>query len=521
MAEYRRTNAPTSGDTKSPMGRVNRYTGMYIGVVKNNDDAQTMGRLQVWVPEFGSDENDTAGWRTVSYCSPFAGATPLNNVGQDVSDFNQTQTSYGMWFAPPDLENQVIIFFANGDPVKGFWVGCVYQQNMNSMIPNVSASTDYEATGLPSKYHSIALPTAEYNKRTTAKVSNTIKKPIAMPYFKGVSSQGLIKDRVRGVATASVKSSSPSAVYGILTPGPINPDSPNKLGRLGGHQLTMDDTDGNENITLKTRSGAQLRIDETNGIVYFINTKGTGWLQIDEEGNGEWFLAKSLSMRAQEDFNIRADRDVNIEAGRNVNIKARKDHIGDTGNGIGGEAAGSGGQINFRALDVFTVKAETDMLVETVSGQLNLNVSTDVRIGAGGTLFLESGADTNIKAGANINNESGGDTSVTAAAINMEASAGVGIAGLSVDIDGGTAFSADASAINLNSGAAAPGAPTAAEAAAPGNPVDITENAKTNVLYNFEDDAYKFDRKTEDLSSITSRLATFEPCPDHKNKGET
>ena len=28
---------------------------MYIGVVKKNDDSQNMGRLQVWIEEFGGD----------------------------------------------------------------------------------------------------------------------------------------------------------------------------------------------------------------------------------------------------------------------------------------------------------------------------------------------------------------------------------------------------------------------------------------------------------------------------------
>lgn len=500
MSQYRRTNTPTSGDTKTPSGRVNKYYGMYIGIVKKNDDAQTMGRLQVWVPEFASDPTDESGWRTVSYCSPFAGATPLNNIGDDITDFNQTQTSYGMWFAPPDLENQVIIFFANGDPTKGFWVGCVYQQNMNQMIPGVAATTDYEVSSIPAKYRSVALPLAEYNKKTTAKISSSIRRPVATPYYQGIAQQGLIRDKIRGVSQSSVRNASPSEVYGILTPGPKNPDSRNSLGRLGGHQFVLDDTDGNENIVLKTRSGGQLRIDETNGMIYLINSKGTGWIQIDEEGNGDWFAAKSITMRAQEDFNIRADRDINFEAGRNVNLKARKDYLGNSGTGIGAEGAGSGGQINIRALDSLGVKVETDSLIQNVGGEFSLDVATDIRMNAGLSFFAESALSMNMKS----------------AMIAQSASISFGLTSLVVDIDGGVAFSVDAGAINLNSGAAVP---LAAEASGASTPSDISESSKTNVLKDFEDPAYPFDRKTETVSSITPRMMSYEPCPDHLNPG--
>ena len=73
MAKFSRTVGPDKN--YDIPGRTKQYHGMYIGYVKSNTDVQKMGRLQVWIPEFGSQEKDASGWFTISYSSPFAGAT--------------------------------------------------------------------------------------------------------------------------------------------------------------------------------------------------------------------------------------------------------------------------------------------------------------------------------------------------------------------------------------------------------------------------------------------------------------
>ena len=50
-------------------------SGPYIGKIKNNLDPTMTGRLQVWIPDLGGDEENALNWRTVSYASPFFGAS--------------------------------------------------------------------------------------------------------------------------------------------------------------------------------------------------------------------------------------------------------------------------------------------------------------------------------------------------------------------------------------------------------------------------------------------------------------
>jgi hypothetical protein len=84
-----------------------------------------------------------------------------------------------------------------------------------------------------------------------------------------------------------------------------------------------------ELIRLRTRSGAQLLLHNTEGIVYIINNDGTAWMEFSKNGKIDIYAKDSVSIHTENDFNLRAERDLNMEAGRNVNIKATGQNTGD------------------------------------------------------------------------------------------------------------------------------------------------------------------------------------------------
>lgn len=387
--------SPTKGSQMQPMGRMPKMTGVYLGYVKDTRDVLRNGRLMVWVPEMGSSPDNKDGWIYANYCSPFAGATNLDTTNStDTKLFDGTQTSYGMWMIPPDINNQVLIMFLNGDPSRGIWIGVLYNQFMNNMVPAVpSSDNNYQ-------FHGKEVPVAEYNKNTPGITfpDQTIK-PYHATKYKGVSNQGLIKDKRRGITTSSARREAPSQVFGILTPGPVirKDVTPDKIRRKGGSSFVMDDAENSEYIQLATKSGAQININESNGFIYLINRDGSAWVQMDQKGNIDIFGAKNISMRAQRDFNIRADRNINIEAGQNIFMKAAKDTIEgtvpftyDVNNvpkisnipvwNIVGEGEGQGGNIVMQALNNWHSTTKKQAYLSVIDNGMDINIGNSLNV---------------------------------------------------------------------------------------------------------------------------------------------
>lgn len=547
MGKISRTqNTDRAYDT---VGRSKRYDGMYIGYVKANKDIQKMGRLQVWIPEFGAQEEDKGGWITVSYSSPFAGATSPKLLGNNPTLDSQTQTSYGFWAVPPDLDNQVTVMFANGDPTRGVVMGCLYQQFMNTMVPGMPAGQTYQ-------FVTTDAPTAEYNKNSPGAKTDDTRRPAVTTIAEGVNAQGLIHDQVRGVTTSGARRESPSEVYGMLTPGPKHEDAKGK--RLGGSQFVMDDGEGSEHIRIRTKSGAQFLVDETNGLVYAINKLGTSWMQMDALGNFDIYAAQSVSVRSVKDINFRADNDINIEAGRNILIKAAADKlpVPDTGipietGAVGPPTVGEGGDIIIEAANDLTTTSllgsmTTTVLVgdvnTTITGNRVTNVVGDDSLLCGGGQTLTTTGSLDLSAAAGITMSTGAVFGVGSTNFNV-ASSGIGTTGkiaAAGNITAGGDVKTSTTALNalnghdhvISSGSSAGktlpfvgtgggGSVTGpqagiATAAVPGIPT--VPLPKTNVLLTFIPPVNDT-RLTQPVLTMVGRFLTYEPCPEHENTG--
>lgn len=548
MAKYKRTTGADKNFKYT--GRVVRYDGIYIAFVKDNADAQRMGRLKVWIPEFGSQPDDEGGWVTVSYVSPFAGATNPNLIGNNTQAAGQSQTSYGWWAVPPDLENQVVVMFINGDPSRGVWLGCLFQQFMNHMVPGAAAGDNFR--------HGQDVPVAEYNKKTPENVRNDIRRPELTTHREAISSQGLINDNIRGITNTSARREVPSQVYGLITPGPVDPnsdngeDNPQGQRRLGGHQFYFDDGQNREHFRIRSRNGAQLLIDDTNGLVYAINRNGTSWIQMDAEGNFDIFAAQSVSIRSQRDINFRADRDLILEAGRNIKVKAVNSFLGSSDGSVGDEDEGTdGGTIRIEALNDMQTIVKNNHSIQITEGDMTVLVSEgNHAVTIGGDNQMDIAGDTIIQTNGSMDLNVTNTLTISASEIgigtnnfNLETSGSLQASGniiASGNIFGTDVFSNNARLSDLtghkhvitsgsSAGNTAPftssgssssaSGPSAAEA----TPVEafdpLTPIEKTNVLATFSDD--DFERDTETVLTVVGRFLTFEPCPEHINKGQS
>ena len=354
------SNIHLSGDVvtkkapKKDESYVNINAGPYVAVVKQNSDPERMGRIKVLVPAL-SKTNDpkVSDLITCQYLTPFYGVKSLNATDKsDPYDYASSQHSYGMWATPPDIDTRVLVIFAEGKIDQAFWIGCIQDAYTNHMIPGIASSEQtrtkdvkgHHSAGLSKEtvYGTTSVPAGEVNKRAwdlNGGDYNKISKPIH-PLAETLRKQGLIQDAVRGTTTSSARRESPSTVFGISTPGPLD-RSPGakkyKLGardavqdqvvnRLPGHTFVMDDGDlqqENQHIRLRTSTGHQILLHDTEGVIYIGNASGESWVQLASNGAIDIYAGGGVNVRSTNNINFHSDANINMFAKGQIKMKAK------------------------------------------------------------------------------------------------------------------------------------------------------------------------------------------------------
>ena len=394
--------------------------GPFLAKVISHLDPSYMGGLEVEILTAVGGNQSSGQVHQVKYLNPFYGVTSSEYTA-DSTDYNGTQKSYGMWFVPPDTGTTVVVIFIDGDPKRGYWIGCVQDENMNFMVPGIAATQQTVERGPRS-------PTAEYNKKTNARVADPeqIKKPVH-PLAARLAEQGLLADDIRGITTSSARRETPSAVFGISTPGPIDkrPNAPRGaigksdcrvpnafVSRLGGTTFVMDDGDDkflrkthakdgppayaaveqgerggdvtiphNELFRIRTRTGHQILLHNSEDLIYICNSRGTTWIELTSNGKIDIYAADDISMHTSGNFNFTAGRDINFTSlNGNINFNAA---------------------LNFKA---------------TAGSNYELLAGADGMLTVGGTSHIKAGAEHRETAGV-INMNGPGAASATSAAV--------------------------------------------------------------------------------------------------------
>ena len=322
--------------------------GPYIATVKTTADPLRMGRLGVNIPALTNTVNpkpEQIIW--CQYLSPFYGVKSLNATSNNPYSFKETQQSYGMWAIPPDIDTSVLVIFAKGDAQanSAFWIGCIQDPMTNQMVPGNGSTenTRTDARGVDfgttkqQEYGTDFVPAGEKNRKVLEGdlISNASKwnYPINEPLAEQLTSEGLIQDTVRGTTSSSARRESPSQVFGMNTPGRIKEDSqPKNIGLDGspivverdiGHSFVMDDgaQDGTNQLTrLRTASGHQLLMHDTDGVVYLANGSGKAFIEMDKDGTVSVYSDGGINLRSGRDFNLHSETNINFHAKGTINF---------------------------------------------------------------------------------------------------------------------------------------------------------------------------------------------------------
>lgn len=488
--------------------------GPLLAKVVGHLDPSFMGGLEVTLlRDEGNNIGNTNQTYTVRYASPFYGSTAFEHMGQNKTDFNDTQKSYGMWFTPPDVGVTVMVVFIDGKPSDGYWIGCIPGRFANNMIPAIAASENVELTPEDKKKFgtSTRLPVGEANRRANdLKVGmdiEKVKKPVH-PIADVFLSQGLLDDDIRGTTNSSSRRDIPNMVFGISTPGPLDRRDGAKKGfigkrqsisppvpvsRLGGTTMVFDDGDDQyrrvlppdrgpveyvdtldsketkkgqpdipygECFRIRTRTGHQLLMHNSEDLIYIGNAKGTTWIELTSNGKIDIFAEDSISIHTQNDLNIRADRDINMEAGRNINFRT-----------------------------------ESGKWHADIATDMEFFVNNDAKITVGANLDILVGGSTKVSSVANFDLNTNGNNTLSA--------------GGNTDIGSGGDHTESAGGEILMNGPAAKQAATAETV----KPLELRDNPTTNT-------ASGWDKKYQSgtLSSIMKRIPMHEPWALHENQ---
>lgn len=437
--------------------------GPFIAEVVSHLDSKMMGSLKVRLlrtmqtPMNNREEDSNL--ITAFYASPFYGVTNLAALGPN-DDFRQTQQSYGMWFVPPDPGTKVLVTMVEGRTDICFWFACVPDDYMNFMIPDGRPATTLVTPGPDGSDQTGAkLPVGEFNKLITQPNGNsqptTYLKPANRDFINALTEQGLLADDFRGLTSSSARREVPSSVFGINTPGPLDKregargiragtDDHNMdifSHRLGGHSLVMDDGDANilrrgspadspaeyvdvennpdevtndmrvrpanELFRIRTRTGHQILLHNTEDLIYIANSRGTAWIELTSNGKIDIYAQDSISMHTEGEFNFTADSNVNITSGENVNINATGDIRLTSGVNTDVKSGGriamaASANISGEAGDFVALRSSNDLSLTSSSANVNITAANNVEQHAYTDINLISQASTRVNAANNF-----------------------------------------------------------------------------------------------------------------------
>lgn len=368
---------------------------IYIAEVMDSRTPLYNGDLKVWVLNSGTEKSNPDNWIIAHSANGTCGLT-INIQTQNKTNFNNQQTSFGWWNPLPYIGNYVFIFYPTGygENANAYWFGTPMKLN-NIMLPGIPYDLSQNKSNID------YTPKCEVNYLNAETQSS---QPYAI-LDDALKIQGLDKDLLRGISTASSFREVPSMCYGFLSPL--------------GNQFVIDDgwSNGDKNVTwntdprtnnndnaekddcgyyhnkkqwkaeltenstedklnrfhggfrFRTRNGTQLLILDT-GNIYMINKDGSAWMELSDDGYIDCYSEKGVNVASDGDINLYSKSNVNIEAKGMISMKSGKGFSLDTAGNINAQC----GSLNVSAqVSVPTIISEVANIGLLTSKNAQLN----------------------------------------------------------------------------------------------------------------------------------------------------
>jgi len=359
-----------------------RINSITIGLVVNTDDPLQMGRLQVFCPSLNDNPKKIHHYPWCVYATSFGGVIDNSSFLRGSDAGNNATTGavhYGQWNIP-EQGAHVLVGCIDGDPRRRFWFACVnehqathtlghgrYKWSAEDGTPDGPLSSN--ETPIEPLYSNMTKAFvdrnsrewksrgADYqitsNRKDEQQIPNSEKQTYVDEVYEDISNAEQ-DDWVKGILGAhgydwssfkNISGFMSSKVYGITTPG--------------FHAITLDDRPYNSRIKLRTSSGHQILLDDTNERIYINTFEGNSWIEMDKSGNIDVYAKRRLSFHSEKDFNISTDETFRVKATKGIHLYA-----GDNRGQPPLSEIPPDGQIRLHSTDDIHIKSENNINVK-------------------------------------------------------------------------------------------------------------------------------------------------------------
>jgi hypothetical protein len=416
-------------------------TQFTIGRVIDTNDPQQMGRIRVQCSAWGDTYSKKVGDIPFAFpVSPLAGVTTTGTRGAEDSEV-EGPVAYGMWNIPK-IGSYVMVGCVDGHRGKRFYIGGIHPQYMTHTMPHGRFLWSTEEKGKPDgpvdTYEQPIEPLYSNLQNHFTKVGNnhapgTPDDPRANMEWRtrGVDRQvaginniqteskydgpgNFIADTEPGNASFTSITQEDGTRLEVDGPGyaksQITPDDNYETTTTsydshvyswttpGFHSYSMDDRKDNCRIRLRTTSGHQILMDDTNERIYINTAGGETWIEIDQVGNIDIYASKNVSTHAGGDINFYADKTIRMQAREGIHMRTdgefRAHSIKDFN--IRTEA-----KFRTHSKNETRIESDADMHVR-VQGSTFIGSTGPLHAGTEGTMHLSSSGQLNLTSGANI-----------------------------------------------------------------------------------------------------------------------
>lgn len=433
-----------------------------MGRVVNVNDPQQMGRVQVFMPSMGhngtihdhtTDEGQHYYW--VSYASPLAGSDTTQVRGPNEGETTEGVMSYGMW-AIPSVGANVLVAIVDDDPRQMYWFACIHNYGTPHTLPHgrylgddsgVDGPFVSNETNLTPLYKNLkkafgedtAAPEwisrgADYSASAVSQRQVSYKNfPVSSSVPDNFESDvteadgqktGRDQKYTQGYAVNRADPDKDTNTEDLSRKGnetPKNMESTVKsFTSQGGHAWAMDDRSENNRMRLRTSTGHQIILDDTNERIYISTNEGRNYIEMDSDGH--------VYVYTQESFSVRSEGDINFTTEKTFRVKAKEG-------------------IHHQTEDEYRVHAKKDIHThgelnsytkidgnrhDHIVGTDNLLVDDEIHIHGKKNIFTLTDKDfhlrsdnVRVKSSNVIASESGSTTTVSATNVNIDASGNI------------------------------------------------------------------------------------------------